>query len=365
MIRILGLSALLCALAPALAAAWTGTTTPPPTTGEGGGAVRVDFEDLALPPESFYNGSDRGGGFVSHGAHFRNVYDTQGNSWLGWSLSSRTDTQTPGFMNQYSSYAGGGFGGVGNFGVGFTHGVTLPGMNIDPADTRITLPAGLEPVSMQVTNTTYAVLSMLHGDAFAKRFGGATGDDPDYFRLRVLGYDAGGELAGSVEHYLADYRFADSAADYVVSDWQEVDLASLRGLGVRSLSFDLESSDTGYFGVNTPAYFALDDLLLAPSASVDPSIPGDANLDGVVSRDDVVALVSSLGESSGAVWQSGDFDHDGGVSLADLAILQSHFGASGPITAGDGPQGVPEPATALVAVVSALVALVTLRRRRR
>jgi hypothetical protein len=325
----------------------------------------VDFEDLALPPESFYNGFDRGGGFVSGGAHFRNEYDAIGNSWLGWSLSNRTDVLTPGFMNQYSSFAGGGFGGSGggNFAVGFTHGITLSGTNIDPADTRITLPAGLEPVSMQVTNTTYTALSILHGDGFAKRFGGPTGNDPDFFSIRVLGYDAEGSLAGSVEHFLADYRFADNAADYIVSQWQEVDLASLRGLGVRSLSFNLESSDTGFFGVNTPAYFALDNLLLAPPKSTDPSVPGDTNLDGVVSRDDVVAVMASLGQSSGAVWQSGDFDRDGRVSLADVAILQSHFGVVGPITVGGGPQAVPEPATAFVAACGALFALIARRRR--
>jgi hypothetical protein len=217
---------------------------------------------------------------------------------------------------------------------------------------------------MQVTNTTYAATSMLNGDGFAKQFGGPTGNDPDYFRLRVLGYDAGGNLAGSVEHYLADYRFADNGQDYVVSQWQEVDLANLRGLGVRSLSFNLESSDTGFFGVNTPAYFALDDLLLAPPSTTDPSIPGDATLDRVVSRDDVAALVSSLGQSPGAVWQSGDFNRDGAVSLADLAILQANFGAAGPITIG-GPQAVPEPATVFAAAWCALLALGVARRNRR
>jgi hypothetical protein len=264
-------------------------------------------------------------------------------------------------MNQYSAYAGGGYGGEGNYGVGFTHGVTLPGVNIDPDDTRITLPAGLEPVSMDVTNTTYAAQSMLHGDVFAKRFGGPTGSDPDYFRLRVLGYDAAGELAGSVEFYLADYRFADNQNDYLVSDWQLVDLASLRGRDVRSLSFNLESSDTGFFGVNTPAYFALDNLLLAPPETADPPVPGDANLDGLVSRDDVLVLASSLGRSSGVNWQTGDFDRDGLVTLADLATLQSHFGVAGPITVGV--QAVPEPAGLAIVLAGALATWAAFRRR--
>jgi len=358
MVRILLFAALCCAVPPAATRASTPTTTPPSTTG---GSVLVDFEDLALPPESFYNGFDGAGGFSSYGAQFNNTYDSMGNSWLGWSLSNRTDSQSPGFMNQYSAYAS---GGGGNYIVGFTHGVTLPGVNVDPDDTRITLPAGVEPVSMQVTNTTYSALSMLHGDAFAKRFGGPTGDDPDYFRLRVLGYDASGGLAGSVEFYLADYRFTDNQNDYLVSDWQPVDLASLRGRDVRSLSFNLESSDTGFFGVNTPAYFALDNLLLAPPETVEPPVPGDANLDGVVGRDDVLALTLAMGRSAATTWQSGDFDRDGAVTLTDLATLQSHFGAAGPLVGGNGPAAVPEPASLVLVLSAALAAWVTLRRQK-
>ena len=347
-----------------LARASAPTTTTPTT----GGSVLVDFEDLPLAPESFYNGFDQAGGFTSAGAHFRNTYDSVGNSWLGWSLSNRADSQTSGFMNQYSAYAGGGYGGDGNYGVGFTHGVTLPGVNIDPDDTRITLPAGLEPASMQVTNTTYAARSMLQGDVFAKRFGGPTGNDPDYFRLRVLGHDAAGQLAGSVEFYLADYRFSDNQNDYVVSEWQPVDLAGLRGRDVRSLSFNLESSDTGFFGVNTPAYFALDNLLLAPPETTNPPILGDANLDGVVTRDDVLVLATSFGRSSDVSWQTGDFDDDGLATLADLAMIQSHLTTVGPIpTTGPqttGPQAVPEPASLAIALAGGLVAWVAIKRRR-
>jgi hypothetical protein len=360
MFRLFFLAAVGCAAASVTARATTPTTTSPTT----GGSVLIDFEDLLLAPESYYNGRDGVGGFTSQGTRFRNTYDSTANDWLGWALSNGTDSHSPGFGNQYSAFPGGGVGGSGNFGVGFTHGVTLPGTNTDPDDTRITLPTGLEPVSMQVTNTTYAALSMLHGDVFAKRFGGPTGNDPDYFRLRVMGYDAADELKGSIEFYLADYRFADSQDDYLVSDWRAVDLSGLRGRGVRSLSFNLESSDTGFFGVNTPAYFALDDLLLSPPQSVDPLLPGDANGDGAVSRDDVLSLALSLGQSSAASWRSGDFDRDHAVTLADLAALQSHFGTGAPIV-GAGPNAVPEPACLTLAIAGVLAAWMVHRRRGR
>ena len=56
-----------------------------------------------------------------------------------------------------------------------------------------------------VTNSTYAAISMRDGDQFAKKFGGESGDDPDFFRLVAHGYKDG-SLTDSVEFFLADYQ---------------------------------------------------------------------------------------------------------------------------------------------------------------
>lgn len=77
-------------------------------------------------------------------------------------------------------------------------------------------------------------------------------------KLTIIGKDGGGATTGSVDFMLADYRFADNTQDYVVTDWRWVDLAALGT--VSSLQFALVSSDSGEFGINTPAYFALDNL---------------------------------------------------------------------------------------------------------
>ena len=101
---------------------------------------------------------------------------------------------------------------------------------------------------------------MRDGDSFAKKFGGPTGNDPDYFRLTILGRDAANNSTGSVEFYLADYRFANNSLDYIVSQWTTVDLSSL-GATTTSLQFALDSTDNDpVFGMNTPAYFAIDDV---------------------------------------------------------------------------------------------------------
>lgn len=119
---------------------------------------------------------------------------------------------------------------------------------------------------LYATNNNYAYYSMLYGDAFAKKFGGVSGNDEDWFLLTITGRDALGNATGAVDFYLADYRFSDSQMDYIVDDWRYVDLASL-GV-VKSVEFGLGSSDVGDWGMNTPAYFVIDTVVPEPGTLV-------------------------------------------------------------------------------------------------
>ena len=115
---------------------------------------------------------------------------------------------------------------------------------------------------MMVTNTTYAALTMLNGSYPATKFGGDDGNDEDYFKLIITGLDDGGSAVGTQSFYLADYRFADNSLDYIVDEWTTIDLTSLAG--ARKLEFSFESSDVGNYGINTPTYFAMDNLVITP-----------------------------------------------------------------------------------------------------
>lgn len=212
------------------------------------------FENFDLEPESFLNGSDLEGGFADGDVFLPNDFNTDFSSWSGWAITNAADNTTPGFLNQYAA-------------------ITGEGRDSDSYATSFVFPEAIvrlendaDQEGVYITNSTYAYFSMLDGDAFAKKFGGITGDDSDFFLLTIRAYQ-GGELSDvDIEFYLADYTFVDNSQDYIVDEWTYVDLTSLGEAD--SLSFSLTSSDVGEFGMNTPAYFCIDDFITNDPLSI-------------------------------------------------------------------------------------------------
>lgn len=223
-------------------------------------AALVDLESPALGASTHRQNFNATSGFTSGVATFNNSFTDFGSftTWSGFALSRETDTTTPGFGNQFSAAAGSGAAGSLQYAVGFGDSSSLV--------PRMTFAPGERPISMQVVNGTYAALSMGNGDSFAKKFGGASGNEPDFFKLTINGLDAASLSTGSIDFYLADYRFANNALDYIVSSWTSVDLTGL-GASTQALTFSLSSSDNGGFGMNTPAYFAVDQITTVPEPS--------------------------------------------------------------------------------------------------
>jgi len=226
--------------------------------------IEVDFEDLTLPDsESSWSGnypSDGTGGtgemtaFVSSGVSFGNFSDGDWYFWEGFAYSNMSDTTTAGYGNQYSAYPGTGYNaGDDIYAVGYVGFSTIP---------TVTFNAETSVIGGYFTNTTYAGLAMRDGDDPAKQFGGVAGDDPDWFILTITGRDASGFVTDAVDFELADYRFADNGQDYIVDSWEYVDLSSLGS--VMSMEMTLSSSDVGDWGMNTPSYFAMDNLVVVP-----------------------------------------------------------------------------------------------------
>jgi len=217
------------------------------------GAAIATFDDLTLPAESYWNGTDSSGGFRSGGAIFKNNYNPQWDYWDGFAYSNITDTIRKDLDSQYNAIAGSGQGSSANYGVVFVGWQEPPMITLTTAQT-------LE--GLYVTNNNYAYYSMLNGNPFSKKFGGQTGKDEDWFKLTITGKDKTGEITGTVDFYLADFRFADNSKDYILNSWAFVDLSPLGE--VAKLEFALDSSDKGMFGMNTPGYLCIDTIIPEP-----------------------------------------------------------------------------------------------------
>lgn len=217
--------------------------------------VIVDFDGL----NGYTNTGTTGSYFNGHGSGAsQGFWSTQGVSFNtseygpGWSYSNVKNATTAGYTNQWASITGTDVSGTGNY---------VIGNSFTPGGAFFNLSGPTRVNSVQVSNATYAALSMQDGDQFSKAFGGETGDEPDFFRVMFTGHsdsNKGGVVTGTEEFFLADYRFADNSLDYIVEDWGLLDLSGLGTVG--SVSIGLDSSDVGMFGMNTPAYFAIDNL---------------------------------------------------------------------------------------------------------
>lgn len=227
----------------------------------------ITFDSLVLSKsDTFYvNYSNPGNdvGFNVGSVHFDCQYDTAfGGLWNGgFAYSNMTDSVTSGYMNQYSVKSGKGYDSSNNYavytaGYGYTPMIRLPGV------------AAVKMFSgFYVNNSTYAYNAMRDGYFTAKKFGGPTGNDPDWFKITVKGYFNGQLKPDSVEYYLADFRDTNNANDYIQKDWWFLSTQSLGN--VDSMFFELSSSDTaGGFGMNTPAYFCMDNLEVLISTDV-------------------------------------------------------------------------------------------------
>lgn len=208
---------------------------------------RVTFEELPLGKSGVYNGSDGKGGFSSGNIYFSNVYDAQYQSWYGFAYTNHHDKLTRGYENQYSAIAGEGDDGSEKYAVLYTWSADTLFFDIPEKVTNIS-----------VCNSTYAYYAMLEGNEFAKKFGGETGDDKDFFNLIIEGFDSDENKVMKTTVALADYTFDDNTQDYIGNSWTDIDLSEAGHL--KYMVFSFESSDVGQFGINTPTYVCIDNI---------------------------------------------------------------------------------------------------------
>lgn len=215
----------------------------------------ADFENFALPADSFYY--DAGStDWQTTNASFQYDWTTSfGGFWSGgFAYTNKNNPDSGNYRHLYNCAAGKGYN-VSNY-----YATGQPGA-------FIRLKSPYNGVSgFYVTNSTYAHKSMKNGDAFAKKFGGPTGNDKDSLVLSIYGYSGGVLKNDTVHFFLADFRNSNNAFDYILKTWQWVDCSSLGA--VDSIGFFMTSSDNGTFGMNTPAFFCIDNFTTAQGVGI-------------------------------------------------------------------------------------------------
>ncbi|MEG0038449.1 MAG: DUF4465 domain-containing protein [Bacteroides sp.] len=117
---------------------------------------------------------------------------------------------------------------------------------------------------MHICNSSYTYGVMKYGNQF-----GASGsavsleEAKGYFKVLAYGFDANGNATNGgrpVEKYLADYRIGTTPIIAISTQWIEWDLSALGA--VNKVKFNFVGSDSGAYGLNTPAYLCIDDIYL-------------------------------------------------------------------------------------------------------
>ncbi len=121
--------------------------------------------------------------------------------------------------------------------------------NVGAANAALCITYGngaFDPEEVYVTNSAWGYYGVKDGTDFNRAF-----EEGDWFKLHIIG-ERNGVETGRVEVLLADGKD-------ILDDWKCVDLDAL-GDEVDAIYFQMSSSDTGQWGMNTPGYFCLDRL---------------------------------------------------------------------------------------------------------
>ena len=196
------------------------------------------FEDVTLPGEETVLHLDSTG-FIESGS-FLFMQEVSSSEWgtyyYGNIPTNKTDTTFTSYLDAEKSACGGAYEGN-NF-------VTWTASYM-ALDSVLLKEAAVVP-GFWINNSIYAVNSMSNGDGYAKKFG-----KDDWFKLTINGYLNGMGIDTQVEVYLAkDGQY--------IGKWTYVDLSQFGP--VDALTFSLSSSDNGDYGMNTPAYFCMDNF---------------------------------------------------------------------------------------------------------
>lgn len=122
--------------------------------------------------------------------------------------------------------------------------------------------------SVYVCNTTYTYMVMRDGNSFTAD-GKSLEEQGGWFKVQFIGFasdDTSAQPTGMVEYYLANFDSSKTSeagfCGSIRTGWNQVNLTNL-GNNVHMVVVNFVGSDSGDYGLNTPAYCALDNLSIS------------------------------------------------------------------------------------------------------
>lgn len=107
--------------------------------------------------------------------------------------------------------------------------------------------------------TSYLFGCITEGTAYSNNPGKSLKEVGGWFKVTATGYNAAGSKTATVEKYICDYRNASNPVE-IADLWDIWDVSAMGR--VNKVVFNFEGSDTGQWGLNTPAYLAIDDIVI-------------------------------------------------------------------------------------------------------
>ncbi|MDL2223164.1 DUF4465 domain-containing protein [Bacteroidales bacterium OttesenSCG-928-M11] len=274
------------------------------------------FEDLELQPESFwfYNPENPAGSFKSGSFTFNNGWSEYNGFvyWDAFAYSNLTigisDLNNPDY--QFGAVTGKGVDNSSTFGVCFYSDYNIPIIDLDEAATV---------TGLYLTNSLYTYSSITKGDSYS----GGPFETGDYLKVIFMPYSEEGiDKTKTVEFYLADYRSANSAEHYIVTDWTWLDLTALGS--VNSITFTFEGSRNNEWGLLTPAYLCLDNLgSVGPVSGI---VTPDMAISSIQYTNGVVRIQTSLDNydvniysAAGTLLRKENLSGDGEINISSWA----------------------------------------------
>lgn len=115
--------------------------------------------------------------------------------------------------------------------------------------------------SVMINNTTYPYMVMKNGNAYSSAL---NAKNKGWFKVQFIAFDdnkPSSKPLGYKEAYLANFDSSlNEGKTGIISDWTKVDLSKLPEASVLVINF--VGSDMGEYGLNTPAYCALDHFVI-------------------------------------------------------------------------------------------------------